>query len=96
MFLFLLSISAVFIKEEVHCDKFATQIEPGMNGITGDCAGFGLNVVREAQTNQPNNIEEEMVIKEEPLENGLVSYYRPIIMSKMCVSNIGNIIDTHI
>ena len=68
---FLLSISVVYIKEEIDCDKLSVKIEPNVNNL-GFCEDT-LNVKRKIEINEEENGEEEVVIKEEPRENDLVS-----------------------
>ena len=65
-----LSISVIYIKEEVDCDELSVKNYPNTNDFKA--AKEALNVKGEIGINNQEGCEAEVVIKEEPQENDLV------------------------
>ena len=74
---YILSISVLFIKEEIHCDEFAA-IETNMNDVEDDSTEDSFNAKNYAKSNECNRDEDEIFIKEEPLEYDSVSAVAPL------------------
>ena len=75
--------SAIYIKEEIHCDKFTIEVEPSKNDFSSDGADDAFNAIISDGADNASSVTHEILIKEqrkfgnetneEPMEQDLVS-----------------------